>query len=126
MHFVYVKVPLGRPRGRAFDALHHALQRELDSTETGSIVSWGASLPSAGAAEGDPGSFHRIDVELRELDSGLQLLREVLLNLKVSHGTELHFTVHGEALQQSLSSVGWGPRIPSTGTHQPRPPKGDE
>lgn len=121
MHFVYVKVPLHSPLGRALDALHQALQRELDASRAGALVSWGTSLPSPGAAEGAPGSFHRIDVELLDLDLGLRVLREALLTLGAPWGTELHFTAEGAALQQSLSEAVWSARVPSTGTHRPGP-----
>lgn len=121
MHFVYIKVPLHRPPGSALDALHEALQRALDASGAGALVSWGTSLPSPGAAEGAPGSFHRIDVELLDLEAGLHVLREALLPVQGASGTELHFTAEGAALQQSLSAAGWGGRVPSTGTHRPRP-----
>lgn len=121
MHFVYVKVPLRGLAKQALDALHQALESALETSATGSLLSWGTSVPSAGASESDPGSFHRVDIELHDdLEAGLQVLREVLPRLSAAHGTELHFTVHGAALQQTLSEAGWGAQVARAGSHRPR------
>jgi len=120
MHFVYVKVPLRGLAKQALDALHQALESALETSATGSLLSWGTSVPSAGASESDPGSFHRVDIELHDQEAGLQVLREVLPRLSAAHGTELHFTVHGAALQQTLSEAGWGAQVARAGSHRPR------
>lgn len=115
MHFVYVKVPLWGTTDPASDALHRALEQELETAGVGSLVGWGTSLPSAGATERDPGSFHRVDIEIRELEAGLRVLREALATLKSPLGTELHFTAEGTAWQQSLSEGGWSDQVPRSG-----------
>jgi hypothetical protein len=125
MHFVYVKVPLRGLAKHALDALHQALQTALETSATGSLLSWGTSVPAAGAREDDPGSFHRIDIELDDLEAGLQVLREALPSLHAAPGTELHFTAQGAALQQVLSEAGWGARGPRAGSHRPRPQSGE-
>ena len=124
MHFVYIKLPLDRLGALTPDALHQALERELKATGVGALVSWGTSLPAPGAREGAPGSFHRVDVEVQELASGMGVLRDVLAALGAPYGTELHFTVNQVALQQSWSAAGWGEHVPSTGTHRPKPADG--
>jgi len=120
MHFAYIKVPHHSLPGQAFDALHYALEQELTAAGVGELISWGTSLPSARARESDPGSFHRVDVELRQLATGLDLLREALLKVGVPHGTELHYTVQGATRQQTLTEGGWGAEVQSTGAPRPR------
>jgi hypothetical protein len=123
MHFVYIKVPLQGTSDQTWDAMHLALEHELTAAGVGSLIGWGTSVPTVGAATDDPGSFHRIDIELQALEHGLKVLRETLASMKSPPGTELHFTAQGSPLQQSLSENGWGAEVPRSGAHRSGRPK---
>ena len=122
MQFFYVKIPLDPAAPQApglLPGLHQTLETALTARQAGSLLGWGDSVelgPSAGA--GLRPSFHRIDVEVGDHPAlARALLRDTLAGCAVPPGTELHYSLDGQALQEVYrgGAAGWGDPQPSSG-----------
>ena len=112
MHFVYVKVPLRHMDRPALDALHLALEDALAAAGAGSLVGWGTSVPTPTSSLNDPHAFHRMDLDLADLQAALGVVRDTLMQRELPPGTELHYTAEGTAVQMSLAQGVWSPPVP--------------
>jgi len=116
-YFVYVKIPesLGPlDRGAKYeDPIEEKLQRD----SLGEITGGGSQLGDDGPDGAPTIEFCGIDIDLLELERGLSLLRDTLLELAAPEGTELHYEDGGEKLQDELSSDGWVLRRPRSFLH---------
>jgi len=93
--FVYIKLP-GKispdERGERFE---DPISELLETHGVGEVTGGGTMLGIPNG-EGQTIEFCGIDVDLFELEEGLQLLQEELLRLAAPRGTTLEFTVEGQ------------------------------
>jgi len=106
-HFVYIKIPeplMPLERGARYG---DPLDASLAEADLGEITGGGAQLGDTRADGTRPIEFCGIDVDLIELDSGLELLRKRLVELGAPPGTELHYTRGETTLLDQLRATGW-------------------
>jgi hypothetical protein len=116
-HFIYVKIPesLGPiDRGTKYE---DPLDDRLRTGGLGEITGGGSQLGDEGPDGSRAIEFCGIDVDLTELERGLALLRDVLVELAAPTGTELHYEDDGVKLQDELSAKGWLLRRPRSFLH---------
>lgn len=96
--FVYVKIPI--TRHSIVDPFHqreHELANRLQDAAAGNVIGWGQSVSDA-AEDGEQHPLHqRIDITTQNLAHTRQILRQLLLELAVAAGTEIHYTLAGQA-----------------------------
>lgn len=112
MHFVYIKVPLRDMDRPALDALHQALEEALAAAGAGALIGWGTSVPTPTSRLNDPMAFHRVDLDLADLEGALALVRDTLTQRALPSGTELHYTAQGAELQMAWTQDGWSMPAP--------------
>ncbi|MBZ8141102.1 hypothetical protein CLD22_14465 [Rubrivivax gelatinosus] len=110
MDFLYVKIPTAEESADAHHTMHEALERALAEAGLGTLLGWGSSLGEAGEAGLRPLRFHRIDVEVAELDAARALLQRTLAVLGAAPGTELHYNVSRRARVDVFGASGWATR----------------
>ncbi|CAM3643297.1 hypothetical protein [Roseateles saccharophilus] len=110
--FVYAKIPLRPGAAEHMDEVHEAVEQALAARSAGTLIGWGRSVSNAG----DAVMHHRLDIEVDGQARGLAVLKEALAGLGVPDGTELHYTVDGEALQIVRAGASWAEPVRSTAT----------
>lgn len=95
--FVYVKIPISRQR--LVDPFHqreHELANRLQAAAAGNVIGWGESMSEA-AEDGEQHPIHqRIDITTQDLAHTRQHLWQLLVDLNVPVGTEIHYTLAGQ------------------------------
>lgn len=115
--FVYIRIPesiLPIERGSKYE---DPLQAALEAAQLGE-VSGGGSLLGAPAADGSRSvASCGIDIDLVELEPGLDLLRARLPALGALPGTQLEYTLGDQKALDALRSDGWRIGLPRTDLH---------
>ena len=107
MNFFYVKLPVGPRLEGSEQIFHDGLESALTVHHLGCVLGWGDSLSCANASEPPHLAFHRVDIEVTDIEPAVSLLRSTLVALEAPTGTEIHYTIDGAALQDIASSDGW-------------------
>lgn len=105
--FIYVKVPesIGpMVRGERYE---DPIEEMLETLGLGEVTGGGTQLGDARADGKRPIESCGLDVEVTDLQRGLSALREELQRLGAPVGTELHYTVDKQSLQDELGPDGW-------------------
>lgn len=111
--FVYVKIPI--TRHSLVDPFHqreYELASRLQDAAAGNVIGWGQSVSDA-AEDGEQHPLHqRIDITTQNLAHTRQQLRQILIDLAVPTGTEIHYTQAGQAyvdiyLSHANKQAGW-------------------
>ena len=110
-----MKIPVDDDAALREPAVHAALEGALAEQGLGTLLGWGASIADQPEARRLTAAFHRIDIEVSDLDRALALLREQLAALAVPAGTEVHYRVRGAAMQEDYGECGWSSRHPLAG-----------
>ncbi|HZX30392.1 MAG TPA: hypothetical protein VFF03_03490 [Rhodocyclaceae bacterium] len=90
-----------------YPARDEVLDQKIREMGIGSVVGWGDSLGERPLGCSRPVAFHRIDVEVSNLDQGRAALRDILDSLGVPVGTEINFSREGVKVQDVYSPAGW-------------------
>ena len=115
--FVYVKIPgdVGPiDRGTLFE---NPIDSALAIGSLGAVLGGGSSLGEERSDGTRPIEFCGIDIDTTNRDGALSILRTLLPSLNAPIGTELHYTVGSERLQDELSPEGWLLSKPRTLLH---------
>ncbi len=107
MHFVYVKVPVAAHEEVRDRRLHEGIEAELVAQGLGSVLGWGASLSDPRRDGSRVPGFHRIDIEVGDLDAATGLLKRVLPALGAPAGTEIHSTPASGPRTEICTTAGW-------------------
>ena len=94
--FVYVKIPVTDGIESDDRSLDEAIDQALVERRLGSVLSWGSSLGERDSDGMRPVAFHRIDVQVDDLDAARAVLHAVLPGLGVPPATELHYAGDGK------------------------------
>lgn len=113
--FVYVKIPTAAGAEDRDLARAEALDQLLRDQDIGSVLGWGPSLGERRPDGSRPVAFHRIDIEIAELESGLAALHQFLPALGALAGTEIHYRRERQNLQDVYAEAGWRLGIPPPG-----------
>ncbi len=115
--FVYIKIPEDiQPLARG-DKYEDPLQERLSAQELGEVTGGGSQLGD-NTPEGSPTiEYCGIDVDVRDLSAGLELLRSALRELNAPVGTELQYTINDQMLQDMLQPQGWLEQQPRADVH---------
>lgn len=116
MHFVYVKVPVATDSDLRDRRLHEGIEAELVAHRLGSVLGWGGSLSDPRRDGGRALGFHRIDIEIGDLDAATALLRRVLPALGAPAGTEIHSTPAAGPRTEIYAASGWHVAAPPSGS----------
>lgn len=116
VEFVYLKIPASQDSPPREHQLHAALENALIERALGGLVGWGDSVEGAGPGRRLTPAFHRIDIEVTDLQAALAALKACLATLGVPQRSELHYTLGGQALQEVYGAEGWSTRQPTTAT----------
>ncbi|WP_155885319.1 hypothetical protein [Acidovorax sp. JHL-9] len=106
--FLFVKIPVGRRN--VPDPLHHredAIDQMLRSQDLGLVVGWGDSLGERRPDGLRPPAHIRIDISACDLHAARYALRALLPTLGAPAGTEIHYTLAGNRLQDIARETGW-------------------
>lgn len=107
MHFFYVKLPVGSNLNGREHVFHDGLEAALADHKLGCVLGWGDSLSHRDVNKPVHLAFHRIDIDISDINPSLTLIRQTLMALDAPHGTEIHYTVDGTTLKDISSSTGW-------------------
>jgi len=105
--FVYVKIPeslMPLDRGDKYD---DPLLTILESKGVGEVTGGGSSLGDEQPDGKRLIEFIGLDVDLNDLDTGLPIVREALVQLGAPSGTEIHYTRGAEKLQDIFNNGEW-------------------
>ncbi|MDB5941083.1 MAG: hypothetical protein JWQ13_649 [Ramlibacter sp.] len=105
--FIYVKIPVPGGIESEDRSLDEAIDRALAAGALGSVLGWGSSLGERTADGSRPVAFHRIDVQVDDLDAGRAALHGLLPGLGVPVATELHYVVDDRHLVDVYEGPGW-------------------
>ncbi|MGE5491828.1 MAG: hypothetical protein ACM31P_11165 [Actinomycetota bacterium] len=105
--FVYVKIPIVRGTEGLYPARDEILDQRIREMGVGSVIGWGDSLGERPLGCSRPVAYHRIDVEVSDLEQGRAALRDILASLEVPAGTEINFSRGGVKVQDVYSPSGW-------------------
>jgi hypothetical protein len=115
--FVYVKIPeplMPLDRGSKYEDPIDAALAELNLGG----VTGGGSQVGDDRPDGTPSiAFCGIDIDVTDLEEARNRLRTILVELGALPGTEIHFTIRDEKLQDELRTDGWLLRQPRTFLH---------
>ena len=105
--FVYVKIPEGlMPLDRG-DKYDDPLLEVLESNGVGEVTGGGSSLGDEQPDGTRAIEFVGVDVDLNDLDAGLPIVREALVELGAPNGTEVHYTRGDTKLQDVFNGEAW-------------------
>lgn len=105
--FVYVKIPENlKPMDRG-DKYDDPLLAILETKNAGEVTGGGSSLGDERSDGTRPIDFVGVDVDLVDLETGLLILREALVQLGAPENTEIHYTRDSIKLQDCLTDGGW-------------------
>lgn len=110
MAFLYLKIPTAADAADTHHRVHEALDRALADAGLGTLLGWGASLGEP-ADGGRPLRFHRIDVEVAELDAARALLQRTLDAIGAAAGAELHYAKDRVAQVDVHDGAAWRTRV---------------
>jgi|SRR5215472_11399448 len=100
--FVYIKMPGDIEPDDRHERFAEPLQEALEAGDLG-VVTGGGSMLSAPDSEGERSVlFCGIDVDLYQLDKGLELLRQVLARLEVPPGTVLSYELNDQLYEEPV------------------------
>ena len=116
-YFIYVKLPEAMgplERGQRYE---DPIQEKLEDLSLGEVSGGGSQLGDPQPDGTRPIEFCGIDIDVIDLERGLRLLREEMVRLGAPEGTELHYEIEGEPVQDELENGGWQLRRPRTFRH---------
>ena len=104
---IYVMIPEGiGPINRA-ELFEDTIDDELQGTGLGHVSGGGSSLGEERPDGTRPIEFCGIDVEARDLDKVLEMLRGRLPQLNCPAGTQLHYHKDDQLLQDEFDGTSW-------------------
>ena len=111
MQFLYVKIPIAQSDLDQFFRLEDHIDRILIEHGVGSVLSWGDSLGDLLPDGSRPVAYTRIDVDVSNIASARTLLLTSLPALGVPTGTEIHYMIERQHMQDiySESEGKWKP-----------------
>ncbi|ODV02032.1 MAG: hypothetical protein ABT20_15200 [Rubrivivax sp. SCN 70-15] len=115
MHFVYVKVPVVADSDARDRRLHEGIEAELVAHGLGTVLGWGGSLSDPRRDGSRALGFHRIDIEVVDLEAATALLKRVLPALGAPPGTEIHSTPASGPRTEVCAASGWRVAAPPPG-----------
>ena len=105
--FVYVKIPEDIMPLEREDKYEGPLNAILVTKQLGKVTGAGSQL-GADRADGSRSiEFCGLDIDLLSLPNGLIVLQEQLVAFGTPIGTQIHYTIAGQKLQDELTSDGW-------------------
>lgn len=111
--FVYVKIPAVAGIESDDRGLDEAIDQALTDRGLGSVLGWGSSLGERKADGSRPVAFHRIDVQVGELEVARAALHAMLPTLGVPAATELHYAVDDRHLHDVYDGPLWRLALPA-------------
>jgi hypothetical protein len=100
--FVYIKMPGDIEPDDRHERFEEPLQEALEADDLGAVTG-GGSMLSAPDSEGECSVlFCGIDVDLYQLDKGLELLRQVLAQLEMPPGTVLSYELNDQLYEEPV------------------------
>ena len=115
--FLYVLIPEGLSPLDRGDKCEDTLDDRLGAFGLGEVTGGGSQLGELRHDGTRAIESCGIDIELDDLERGRDKLRKWLLELEAPPGTELHYTVDGVTLKDSLGPDGWELDLPRTQLH---------
>lgn len=116
-HFVYLKIPeplMPLDRGSKYE---DPIDAVLEPRRLGSVSGGGSQLGDE-RPDGTPTiAFCGIDIDVTDLEEARSVLRATLVELGAPAGTEIHYSIADEKLQDELRVEGWLLRQPRTFLH---------
>ena len=105
--FVYVKIPEElQPMDRG-DKYDDPLLAILEARNAGEVTGGGSGLGDERPDGTRPIEFVGVDVDLTDLASGLPIVRDALVQLGAPDGTEVHYTLGSNKLQDRFTDGNW-------------------
>lgn len=115
--FVYLKILAGiGPLERA-ERFEEPIDAALAEDDLGEVSGGGSSLGDARPDGSRPIEFCGVDIDTRDRDAALKVLRVVLPGLGLPRGSELHYTAAGRRLQDVWLDDRWTIGQPRTFRH---------
>jgi hypothetical protein len=105
--FIYVKIPARDGADGEDRSLDDSIDEALRQRGLGAVLGWGSSLGEAKADGSRPVAFHRIDIQVDDLESARSSLHEVLAAIGVPARTEIHCFVDSRHLLDVYGPTGW-------------------
>lgn len=105
--FIYVKIPSANTSPielRGYDA---GLDDALLAHKLGTVIGWGDSMSEENPRGHRELVFHRIDIEVEDVEHARPLLRQALSTLGAPAGSELHYSLGAARHQDVLADTGW-------------------
>ncbi len=105
--FIYLKIPVVGGQESADHSLDEAIDQALQQRGLGTVLGWGSSLGNRRANGSRPVAFHRIDMEVHDLQAARAGLHQVLPLLDVPAGTEAHYFIDDRHLMDLYEPPSW-------------------
>ena len=105
--FVYVKIPVVKDAADPFHWREDEIDQVLSDKGIGSVIGWGSSLGTVLQDGSREIAFTRIDINVTDLTMARALLQTTLPALEAPSGTEIHYTIEQQNLEDILTPSGW-------------------
>jgi hypothetical protein len=109
MQFLYVKIPIAQGGLDQFYRLEDKIDQILIEHGVGSVLGWGDSLGDPRPDGSRPVAYMRIDVDVANIVLARALLLTSLPTLGAPTGTEIHYTIERQHMQDIYSESRWLP-----------------
>lgn len=100
--FVYVRIPGDLDPDDREELFSDPLRAALEKENLGAVTGGGSCFMPPDAEDGDEVEFCGIDVDLYDLEKGLDLLRRELTRLRAPAGTALLYTLDGQECEDPV------------------------
>ena len=105
--FIYVKIPSANTTDAGLRRYQAGIDDALLAQGLGAVIGWGSSMGEENRGGHRELAFHRIDIEVDDVDRARPLLRQALTVLAAPAGSELHYSVGAVRYQDVLSGTDW-------------------
>jgi hypothetical protein len=105
--FVYVKIPVIKDATDPFHWREDEIDLVLSDKGIGSVIGWGSSLGTVLPDGSREIAYTRIDINVTDLAMARALLQTTLPALEAPTGTEIHYTIEHQNLEDILTPSGW-------------------
>ena len=105
--FVYVKIPVVKDAEDPFHWREDEIDQVLSDKGIGAVIGWGSSLGTVLQDGSREIAFTRIDINVMDLAVARALLQTTLPALDAPNGTEIHYTIEHQNLEDVLTPSGW-------------------
>jgi hypothetical protein len=104
--FIFVRIPESLESLERAERYEDPLEESLTSSGTGALTGGGAMLSAPDADGNREIQWCGIDIDLFDLDGGLELIRAELKRLGAPKGTMLEYTLDGIAYERDIYEPG--------------------